>query len=65
MLPADERKKLESGFAEGEASLRLEGLAPTSFGLSLRDRVLSGEISVDQAEAELSDHYAPAVSRLA
>jgi hypothetical protein len=65
MLPADEREKLERGFAEGEASLLLEGLAPTAFGLSLRERVLSGEISIDQAEAELSDHYAPAATRTA
>jgi hypothetical protein len=65
MLPADEKEKLKRGFAEGEASLLLEGLTPTAFGLSLRDRVLSGEISVDQAEAALSDHYIPTASRRA
>jgi hypothetical protein len=65
MLPADEREKLERGFAEGEASLLLEGLEPTSFGQSLKERVLAGEISIRQAEAELSDHYAPTVSRMA
>lgn len=65
MLPADEREKLERGFAEGEASLLLEGLTPTRFGLSLRDRVLSGEISIEQAEAALNDHYVPTAARTA
>jgi hypothetical protein len=65
MLPADEKEKLERGFAEGEASLRLEGLEPTSFGLSLKERVLAGQISIEQAEAELQARYVPAVSRIA
>jgi hypothetical protein len=65
MLSADEKEKLERGFAEGEASLRLEGLEPTSFGVSLSKRVLAGEISIDQAEAELHAHYVPAASRIA
>jgi len=65
MLSADEKGKLERGFAEGEASLRLEGLEPTSFGLSLKERVLSGEISIEQADAELRAHYVPAASRIA
>jgi hypothetical protein len=65
MLQPDEKEKLERGFAEGEASLRLEGLKPTPFGLSLRDRVLAGEISIEQAEAESCSHYMPAVSRIA
>lgn len=59
MPAADEREKLESGFAAGEASLRLEGLEPTSFGFSLKGRVLTGEISLEQAELELAAHYAP------
>ena len=49
MLSADEKEKLERGFAEGEASLRLEGLAPASFGVTLSKRVLAGEISIEQA----------------
>lgn len=65
MLSADEKEKLGRGFAEGEASLLLEGLKPTAFGLSLRERLLAGEISIDQAEAELSAHYAPAVAKIA
>ncbi|MGA2086140.1 MAG: antitoxin VbhA family protein [Terracidiphilus sp.] len=65
MLPPDEKEKLEPGFAEGEASLFLEGLKPTSFGLSLKERVLAGEISIEQAEAELCAHFMPAVSRIA
>jgi hypothetical protein len=65
MLSADDRAKLESGFVEGEASLLLEGLKPTAFGRSLKQRVLSGEISIEQAEAELRAHYTPAISRIA
>ncbi len=64
-LSVDEREKLARGFAEGEASLRLEGLEPTPFGVALSKRVLSGEISIEQAQAELSAHYLPAVSRIA
>ena len=65
MLPPDEKEELERGFAEGEASLFLEGLKPTPFGLSLKERVLAGEISIEQAEAELCARYMPAVSRIA
>ena len=65
MLQPDEKEMLERGFAEGEASLFLEGLAPTPFGQSLKERVLAGQISIEQAEAELCAHYMPAVSRIA
>lgn len=65
MLSADEKEKLERGFAEGEASLLLEGLKPTTFGLSLKERILAGEISIEQAQVELSAHYIPAASRIA
>ena len=65
MLQPNDKEKLERGFAEGEASLFLEGLTPTPFGLSLKDRVLAGKISVEQADAELRAHYMPAVSRIA
>ncbi|MGA2887389.1 MAG: antitoxin VbhA family protein [Terracidiphilus sp.] len=61
MLQPEEKEKLERGFAEGEASLLLEGLKPTSFGLSLKDRVLAGMISIEQAEAELCAHYTAAM----
>lgn len=62
MLTAEEREKLERGFAAGEASLSLEGLTPTPFGFSLRERVLAGEISIEQAEAELSARFTPCAS---
>jgi hypothetical protein len=66
MLQPDEKEKLERGFAEGEASLFLEGLAPTPFGKSLKQRVLEGKITLEQAEDELCAHYIPAaVSRIA
>jgi hypothetical protein len=65
MLSANEKEKLEHGFAEAEASLRLEGLGPTSYGVALSKRVLAGEISIEQAQTELSAHYVPAASRIA
>lgn len=65
MLSSDEKAKLADGFAEGEANLLLEGLKPTSFGLSLKKRVLAGEISIEQADAELRAHYLPVASRIA
>jgi hypothetical protein len=65
MLRPGEKNELEDGFAEGEASLLLEGLKPTAFGLSLKDRVLSGEISLEQADAELRARYIPAASKIA
>jgi hypothetical protein len=45
--------------------LRLEGLTPTPFGESLKERVLAGEISIEQAEAEFRVQYTRAVSRIA
>lgn len=65
MLTTDEKEKLKHGFAEAEASLLLEGLKPTDFGLSLRERVLAGEISLEQADTELRAHYIPVASRIA
>jgi hypothetical protein len=65
MLSADEKEKLEHGFVEAAASLRLEGLEPTPFGVSLSKRVLAGELSIEQAQTELSAHYVPAASRIA
>lgn len=65
MLQPDENEKLERGFAEGEANLLLEGLKPTSFGMSLKKRVLTGEISIEQADAELRAHYYPVATRIA
>ena len=65
MLQPDEKEKLERGFAEADASLFLEGLKPTSFGMSLKDRVLAGEISIEQAGDELQAHYRPIVTRIA
>jgi len=65
MLQPDEKEKLERGFAEGEANLFLEGLKPTSFGLSLKERVLAGEISIEQADAELRATYFAVATRIA
>jgi len=57
MLQADEREKLERGFAEGEASLFLSGMKPTKFGYSVMNRILAGEITVEQGQDEIIAHY--------
>ena len=57
MLQADEREKLERGFAEGEASLFLSGMRPTEFGYSVMNRILAGEISCEQGQDEILAHY--------
>jgi hypothetical protein len=57
MLQADEREKLERGFAEGEASLFLSGMKPSEFFLTVKARILSGEITFEQGEAEIFAHH--------
>jgi hypothetical protein len=53
MLSADEKEKLERGFAEGEASGRLEGLTPTDNFFAVKARILAGEITFDQGQEEI------------
>ena len=62
MAKPDHTRDLERAFSETEASLLLEGLQPTAFGNSLKDRLLSGEITLGEAEAEFRTHYLPADS---
>jgi len=64
MLPADEREKLERGFAEGEASVRLSGLTPSASFFAVKARILAGEISFEQGLEEIAAYHrqtAPAV----
>lgn len=65
MLSADEREKLERGFAEGEASQRLEGLEPGEPYWSVKARVLAGEISFDQGLEEIAAHHRQRTSAVA
>ena len=57
MLQADEREKLERGFAEAEANLFLSGMKPSDFSLAVKARILAGEITFEQGEAEIFAHY--------
>jgi hypothetical protein len=57
MLSAEEREKLESGFAAGEASLRLEGFEILEPYWSIKARVLAGEISLQQGQDEIDVHH--------
>jgi hypothetical protein len=52
------RVTLEKAFATAEASLRLEGMAPTDVYFSVKERVLAGEITFDQAAEEINAHHA-------
>ncbi len=65
MLSADEKEKLERGFAEGEASQRLEGIEPGEPYLSVKARILSGEITFEQGIAEMAASHRPRASAVA
>jgi len=65
MLSADERKKLERGFAEGEASQRLEGIELGEPYWTVKARVLAGEITLEQGVAEIAAHLRPRASAVA
>lgn len=65
MLSADEKKKLERGFAEGEASVRLEGLEVGEPYLTVKARILSGEITFEQGLEEIAAHHRTTVSAVA
>jgi hypothetical protein len=54
MLTADEKKRLERGFAEGEASQRLEGLELMEPYWTVKARVLAGEITFEQGLEEIA-----------
>jgi hypothetical protein len=48
-----------TGFRKAEASLRLEGMDPSGTPLyeSVKARLLSGELTFDDARAEIMAHY--------
>lgn len=48
-----------TGFRKAEASLRLEGMDPSGTPLyeSVKARILSGDITFDEARAEIQAHY--------
>ncbi|WLS81270.1 antitoxin VbhA family protein (plasmid) [Erwinia pyri] len=48
-----------TGFRKAEASLRLEGMDPsgTPFYESVKARILSGELTFDEARAEILAHH--------
>ena len=65
MLSADEKEKLERGFAEGEASQRLEGIEPGEPYWTVKARILAGEITFEQGLAEIAAHHRPRASAVA
>jgi hypothetical protein len=65
MLQPEEREKLEYGFAEGEASQRLEGIEPGEPYWSVKARILAGEITIDQGLKEIATHHRPRTSAVA
>ncbi len=65
MLSADEKEKLERGFAEGEASQRLEGLELGEPYWAVKARILAGEITFDQGLEEIAAHHRPKASAVA
>jgi hypothetical protein len=65
MLPAEEKEKLERGFADGEASQRLEGIEPGEPYWTVKARILAGEITFEQGLEEIAAHHRPRVSAVA
>jgi hypothetical protein len=65
MLQHDEKEKLERGFAEGEASQRLEGLELGEPYWTIKARILAGEITFDQGLEEIAAYHRPRASAVA
>lgn len=65
MLSADERDRLVRGFTEGEASQRLEGIEPGEPYLTVKTRILAGEITFEQGTEEIAAHHRPRSSAVA
>ncbi|HME59421.1 MAG TPA: antitoxin VbhA family protein [Terracidiphilus sp.] len=65
MLQPDEKEKLEQGFAEAEASLRLEGLTPTDNLYAVKARILAGEITFEQGKQEILAYHRTKVPAVA
>ena len=51
------RETMERAFEQAEASLRLEGMTPTEVFFKVKERVLAGEITFDQAAEEINAHH--------
>ncbi|MGA3371901.1 MAG: antitoxin VbhA family protein [Terracidiphilus sp.] len=65
MLKPEEREKLEHGFAEAEASLFLSGLQVSDFGLTIKARILAGEITFEQGQDEILAYHRAKVPAVA
>jgi hypothetical protein len=65
MLQPKEKEKLERGFAEAEASLRLEGLTPTDNFFTVKARILAGEITFEQGQQEILAYHRTKVPAVA
>jgi len=52
-------RKRQEGFRKAETSLALEGMDPSGTPLyeSIKERILSSEITYDEARAEILAHY--------
>jgi len=57
----DLQQQRREGFRQANASLALEGLVMSAEDLALQERVITGEITTDQAVALLRSKYRPEV----
>jgi hypothetical protein len=48
---------MERAFEQAEASLRLEGMTPTEVYFGVKERVLVGEITLDQGAEEINAYH--------
>ena len=65
MLDPVEKEQLIADFVEAEASLRLEGLAPTEHFFSVKARILNGEITFEQGQGEILTFHLNKVAAVA
>jgi hypothetical protein len=56
-LSDQERERLEEAFRFGEAEVRLEGLEPSPIYSAIKARVIAGELTWKEGEAEILAHY--------
>lgn len=56
-LNQEPRMSEQDAFEAAIVALKAQGLAPTKFGLSIRDRMARGEINADEATRLITEHY--------
>lgn len=56
-LDAERRERLANAYEDGLQAMRAQGFEPSDFAKAMRDRVLTGELTVKEAIERIEDHY--------